>query len=75
MILSVQAAQSIRHIIKRINNKGGVNMGYYKKYKEEYYTVKKTYYKKYYDYDKKYYDHDKKDYDYVVEYKKHKKHH
>ncbi|MCY8186489.1 spore coat protein CotC, partial [Bacillus spizizenii] len=27
-------------------------MGYYKKYKEEYYTVKKTYYKKYYDYDK-----------------------
>ncbi|MCS4324551.1 spore coat protein C, partial [Bacillus sp. Ru63] len=23
-------------------------MGYYKKYKEEYYTVKKTYYKKYY---------------------------
>ncbi|MCY7878769.1 spore coat protein CotC, partial [Bacillus spizizenii] len=26
-------------------------------------------------YDKKYYDHDKKDYDYVVEYKKHKKHH
>ncbi|MCY7878770.1 spore coat protein CotC, partial [Bacillus spizizenii] len=26
-------------------------MGYYKKYKEEYYTVKKTYYKKYYDYD------------------------
>lgn len=65
-------------------------MGYYKKYKEEYYTVKKTYYKKYYeydkkdydcdydkkydDYDKKYYDHDKKDYDYVVEYKKHKKH-
>ncbi|NRF00775.1 spore coat protein CotC, partial [Bacillus subtilis] len=26
-------------------------MGYYKKYKEEYYTVKKTYYKKYYEYD------------------------
>ena len=24
-------------------------MGYYKKYKEEYYTVKKTYYKKYYE--------------------------
>ncbi|MCY8705547.1 spore coat protein CotU, partial [Bacillus inaquosorum] len=26
-------------------------MGYYKKYKEEYYTWKKTYYKKYYDHD------------------------
>ncbi|MCY8823254.1 spore coat protein C, partial [Bacillus atrophaeus] len=24
-------------------------MGYYKKYKEEYYSCKKTYYKKYYD--------------------------
>lgn len=83
MILTVQAAKSTRRIIKRIKNKGGVYMGYYKKYKEEYYTVKKTYYKKYYeydkkdydcDYDKKYDDHDKKDYDYVVEYKKHKKH-
>ncbi|AGA21276.1 Spore outer coat protein CotC [Bacillus subtilis subsp. subtilis str. BSP1] len=38
-------------------------MGYYKKYKEEYYTVKKTYYKKYYEYDKKYYDHHDKKYD------------
>lgn len=54
-------------------------MGYYKKYKEEYYTWKKTYYKKYYDNDKKhydcdkYYDHDKQHYDYDKKYDDHDK--